>query len=192
MNPIWIVVVALVGLFVITRIRSRKRTRRDKRPPVAGPRVQGSQVVACLHPRMGAACLADAGMQFGKGFRRKEGPQLPHDAQCRCEVVNFAFTSSEVFNGALRQLGAVKSVLPELSPEDGQRLVERLRAVEAAPVPAERAAYEAAVGVEAFAPGVQEALRSFLAERHAFLQQTVAEAPAGSGTDTRERMESSE
>ncbi|NIP71732.1 MAG: hypothetical protein GWO16_01270, partial [Gammaproteobacteria bacterium] len=70
---------------------------------------QGYQVSAYVHPHMSQACLYDHGMQFGKGFRRKVGPALPHDAGCQCEVTPFSFTSSEVFNGALRSVSAIRS-----------------------------------------------------------------------------------
>ena len=192
MNPIWIIVAAMVALLVITRIRSRRRSRLQKRPPIAGPRIQGSQVCAYVHPRMSTACVFDHGMQFGKGFRRKEGPQLPHDAECRCEALPFAFTSSEVFNGALRSLGAVKSSIEGLQPADGQKLIERLKVAESgAPAP-ELSDYVAAVGVEAFPPELQPALYEFLAERHAYLLQLQRETSAGSESTSPDQMESSE
>ena len=192
MNELWIVAAAIVGLAIFARMRSRRKIVPTRRQPSAGPRIQGSQVSAYLHPRMSAACLFDNGLQFGKGFRRKDGPQLPHSPDCRCEVVAFAFTSSEVFNGALRNLGAVKSSLPGLQPADGLRLVEQLKSVEAQPLPADAAAYAAALGVESFPTELQAALRAFAAERHAFLLAAAAEAPGRAGPITPDQMEPSE
>jgi hypothetical protein len=193
MKPIWLAVVGVAVLLLITRIRSRRRMQAQRRrPPAPGPRIQGSQVNAYIHPRMGAACLQDSGLQFGKGFRRKEGPALPHDAECGCEAIPFAFTSNEVFNGALHRVGTVKSTLEGLTRDDANKLVERLKAAEAGPLAPEPAAYEAAVGVEAFPPALQAALRAFLAERYAYLQERERETPAGSEPVTPDRMESSE
>lgn len=187
---IWIVVAGLVALWLVTRMRSRRRTESRRRRPSAGPRIQGFQVTAYVHPRMSAACLADHGVQFGKGFRRKEGPALPHDEACRCEAIPFAFTSREVFNGALRRVGQVRSSIEGLSPTDGQLLIERLRAVEVNPPPAEPEAYIAAVGPERFPEEVQPALRAFLGLRHAYLLER--EPPSGPESVTPEPIESSE
>ena len=192
MNELWIVAAAIVALAIFARMRSRRNIVPTRRQPSAGPRIQGSQVVTFLHPRMSAACLFDNGLQFGKGFRRKDGPQLPHSPHCRCEVVAFAFTSSEVFNGALRNVGAVKSSLPGLQPSDGLRLVEQLRSVEAQPLPADAAAYSAALGVESFPPELQAGLHAFAAERHAFLSAAAAEAPGRAEPITPDQMEPSE
>jgi hypothetical protein len=193
MNELWIVAAAIVGLAIFARMRSRRNTLPTRRlQPSAGPRIHGSRVVAYVHPRMSTACLFDNGLQFGKGFRRKEGPQLPHSPACRCEVVSFAFTASEVFNGALRNVGAVKSSLPGLQPADGLRLIDRLKIVEAQPLPADADAYVAAVAVDTFPPELQPALRDFAAERHAFLRSAAAEAAGRAEPITPDQIEPSE
>ncbi len=169
MEHLWILAAAAVLLFVFARMRGRRRPRASVQPP-AGPRVQGAMLGAYVHPRMSAACLHDDGVQFGKGFRRKEGPSLPHDAACGCEVKPFAFTSSEVFNGALRSLRATRCSIPDLPPPEIERLVDGLRRAEAQWPATDAQAYAAAVGVEAFPAPHREAVGAFLAERWAFLQ----------------------
>ena len=191
MNQIWIIVAALVALLLITRIRSRRRAAQRRRPPSPGPRIQGYQVSAFVHPRMGQACLFDSGVQFGKGFRRKEGPQLPHDAECRCEVVPFSFTSNEVFNGALRSVAPPKCSIAGLEPEDTGRLIERLKAVEAQPLPADAAAYSAAVALESFSANLRPALEAFLEERYAFLQGAATETSRGPDSITFDPVDTS-
>lgn len=189
---IWIIVAGLLVLFFVARTRSRRREERRRRKPSAGPRIQGYQVTAYVHPRMSAACLADHGVQYGKGFRRKEGPALPHDEACQCEPIPFAFTSREVFNGALRKVGRIKSSIEGLSPDDCQRLIERLRETEQGPPPAEPEAYIAAVGPERFAEELQPPLRAFLGLRHAYLLEIQRETPAGGEPAIPEQIESSE
>jgi hypothetical protein len=189
MNQLWIVAVVLVALLVFTRLRSRRRLAERQHPPASGPRVQGHQVRAFVHARMGTACLYDNGMQFGRGFRRKEGPALPHDALCRCEAVPFSFTSSEVFNGALRNLAGTRGDIAGLDPAEGTRLIERLKTVETAPLPADANEYVAAVGLDAFAPGVRPALRDALRERHAFLHRQPGKSAERAGGLTSNGME---
>jgi hypothetical protein len=192
MNQIWIIVAVLVVLVLVMRIRARRQGARFQRPLAAGPRIQGYQVVAFVHPRMSAACLFDHGLQFGRGFRRKEGPQLPHDGECRCESVAFSFSSSEVFNGALRAVGQARSTIDGLQADDIARLLERLKAVEVHALPPDAAAYAQAVGAGDFPPAVQAPLRAFLAERHAYLQQHPPAVQAGGEARPPHRLETPE
>ena len=169
MNQIWIVIAVLVALLIFMRIRSRRKSK-PRRPPATGPRIHGIQVNAFVLPRMGDGCLYDNGVQYGKGFRRKEGPVLPHDAECRCEAVPFSFTSSEVFNGALRNVGNIQSTIPDFSGAAAAMLIDRLKAVEAHPLPEDESAYLAAIGPSAFAHPYRRALEAFLSERYAYLR----------------------
>ena len=193
MNRLWIVLAVMIGLFIVLRLRARRRQQPARRLPPAGPRIQGAQVSAWVHPRMSTACLLDSDLKFGKGFRRKEAPQLPHDAQCGCKVVPFSFTSNEVFNGALRSTDTARTSISGMDPAQAQQLLERLRAVEAQPVPAAVGDYAAAVGVERFAPALHEALHGFLTERHAYLQQHPAHGhPLETGGTSSVAMEPTE
>lgn len=167
MQPIWAVLIALVIFFLVFRMRQRRRRVPEEK--VYARRVEGFQVSAFLHPRASAACLADHGVQFGKGFRRKEGPALPHDGLCQCRAAPFSFTSNEVFQGALRRSAPPRVSIPGLSEDDAAALLELLRAWNQAP-PAGGAAL-ASVDWTRFSPGHREALETFLRER---LEFTVA------------------
>ncbi len=182
MNQIWIVVVVLVGLVIFTRLRNRRSTR-SKAVHTPGPKISGFQVNAYLHPRMSAACLFDHGVQFGKGFRRKEGPEIPHEESCRCEVLPFTFSASEVFNGALRKFGESKGDVPGLPPEDMEGLIARMKEIESRPVNSDRAAYLEAMGLESIPKNTRPDWERFLSDRHDFLLQS-------EGEETRERENS--
>lgn len=184
MERLWIVLAALVALFVFARMRARRRAKPRRIAPAAGPRIQGSYVSGWLHPRMSAACLYDCGVQFGKGFRRKEGPTLPHDDACGCTVVPFSFTSNEVFNGALRNASTARASIEGMDGAEAMHLADRLRAVESQPLPADAEGYAAAVGVDGFPAALHEPVRAFLAERHAFLIQGATGGAAPQGTAT--------
>lgn len=170
MNNIWIVVLLLIAVLIFARVRMRRDTRRPVAPKV-GPRVTGSQVVAFVHPRMDAACLFDNGVQFGRGFRRKDGPSLPHDDACGCEIQPFNFTSGEVFDGALRNVGELKSTIPDLVTKDTAKLIDCLKQVEGSSLPEGEAAYIEAVDLGSFPQTRLEALRAFLTERYAYLKE---------------------
>lgn len=190
MNQIWMLLLVVIALLVITRMRTRNRRGGgdEARNSTPALKLSGYQVNAYVHPRMSRACLFDHGMQFGRGFRRKEGPELPHDADCRCRLVPFSFTSSEVFNGALRNLAPVESSLPGLSERDGRRLVEMLRSVEGGRLPQSEEAYLTACEPQGFDAASREAVSGFLRERYRFLQGAepasagAAQDPAGEET----------
>ncbi|MDH5753022.1 MAG: hypothetical protein OEZ59_11490, partial [Deltaproteobacteria bacterium] len=125
---------------------------------------------------MGKACLFDSGTQHGRGFRRKEGPNLPHDENCRCESVAFSFTSTEVFHGALRKITRLDCSIPGLPEIQTRRLLELLKSAETRPVPASREEYLAAVTPGEFPEAWQDEVRQFLLQRHAFLLETTGQA----------------
>lgn len=181
MQELWIVLLVAAALLVLFRVRARRR-RPASRPASQPLRISGYQINAGLHPRMSTACLFDHGLQYGKGFRRKEGPELPHRDDCRCETVPFSFTSSEVFNGALRGLAHVDPGDTDLSPEGATMLLERLKSLEGQPVPADPEAYVAQVDLSSLPAAEREPARAFLAERHAWLTGAGKAAP-GPTTD---------
>lgn len=168
MNYLWIVVAVLVLFFVFSRTRRRQGRARNQEM-IAAPRVHGFQVNAYLHPRMSGACLFDNGIQYGRGFRRKEGPALPHDAECGCEAVAFSYTSTEVFKGVLRDGGKVRSTIPDFPSEEAGHLIERLKVVEAGPPPAALEEYIAQIDLSLFPAKYQNDIKGFLKERHGFL-----------------------
>lgn len=175
MNTLW--AVALVGVAFVIVMRLRGRRKRLPKVPVYSRRIEGYQVVASLAPDMSARCLFDHGVQFGKGFRRKEGPALPHDGRCHCASVRFSFTSNEVFNGALRSFAEVHSDIPGLPQEAAGKLLEQLKRVESAQLPPSREAYKAAVEMDEFPGKVGDAVAGFLDDRYEFLSGENRQGP---------------
>jgi hypothetical protein len=170
MNP-YIAVLLLLGLMAVGWRFARRRPPSESKERVRRPerKVEGFLVWSPLHVRMGRGCIADHGMQFGVGFRRKEGPLLPHDPNCRCETVAFTFTGSEVFGGALRRLGVPKSLEPGFPVAAIAPALAALKRINAEPLPSDADAYLALAGVDAFDEGTRGAVAAFLRERYAFL-----------------------
>jgi len=184
MDSIWVAIVVLVAFFVILRLRNRRKGKPQEPQPYMR-RIDGYQVDAYLHPRMSRACLFDNGIQYGKGFRRKEGPALPHDELCRCRATPFSFTSNEVFNGALRSFSGPISSIPDLPPERARALADALKQVERKPVPEEAEDYVDAV-MTTLEPTDQERgeFRTFLHERHAYLTEQDDQGQGSAPGDT--------
>ena len=170
MSPVWAVVLVLVAFAVVLRLKNRRKNR--PAVPVYSRRIEGFQVVAQLEPNMPGACLFDHGIQYGKGFRRKEGPALPHAENCRCASLPFSFTSNEVFNGALRNFAEVRTDIPHLSVKPASRLVDQMKRVESSPLPATLEGYIAAVDMGELPDKSSQAVRNFLTARYEHLNGT--------------------
>jgi hypothetical protein len=166
-NQTWVLVVAGLAFFLVLTIRNRKKRAPETKVPAR--RIEGFQVIAFLHPRVSPACLADHGIRFGKGFRRKESPPLPHDDGCRCRAAPFTLTSTEAFHGALRQQRAPDASIDELRSQDTQTLLELLRA-ESGPPPESVELYLARFAADRFTPEGRLPLEGFLRERYEFLR----------------------
>ena len=200
----YVLIVAVVVVFlVILRLKARSKRSRRREPVVYARRIDGAQVNAFLHPQISESCLFDHGLQFGKGFRRKEGPPLPHDETCRCLIHPFSYTSTEVFNGALRSHAPLASSIEGLQQSDGQRLVDALKQDIGLPLPAQADAYVARVMVflDNLDAPVKAAVEAFLRERHAYLRaaggapasqaaRNGGTPPAGPATDKSEVVKS--
>ena len=169
MSPVWAILLVLVVFAVVLRLKGRNR--RKLKVPVYSRRIEGMQVVAQIEPDMSSGCLFDHGIQFGKGFRRKEGPRLPHPGNCRCRTVPFSFNSNEVFNGALRNFANIGTDYTELPAETAGKLAERMKAAENPQAPNTLEAYLAAVSVEDVGKNARAEIEKFLTARFEFLQR---------------------
>jgi hypothetical protein len=169
------VIVLLLGI-----LRARPGRRRQERG-LAIPKVEGFQVTGPLHPRMTRGCVFDLGLQYGRGFRRKEGPALPHGPNCECRAVPFAFSGQEVFSGSLRRFAEIRCSMPGFPPEACRPLLEGLRRVNAEPVPGTLTEYLGRVGLlESLPPHQREPVLRFLEDRYAYLCDP-RPAPAADG-----------
>jgi len=169
MNQVELALLALAAVAAVllwSRIRSvRRRTRKEIPIPV----VEGFQVQSPLHPRMLRACVFDLGLPYGPGFRRKEGPALPHGPDCQCRAVPFAVPGTDVFPGSLRKVAGLQCSSAGFPPEACQPLLDTLRRIDAEPLPPSLAGYLALARVDSFASEHRESVRNFLENRHEFL-----------------------
>ena len=172
LSKIGLAFLAVAVIFLVGRMRRRNKDRPE--PGRGNLRVVGSHLTARLHPRMGRGCVAQHGLQFGRGFRVKEAPALPHHGQCACETAPFNFSSAEVFGGALRELGGVQSDVPEIQGEDALNVLNAIRQAETEPLPDSLDAYVALVGTPVMDAEAVRGLSALLVERHAYL---LAEEP---------------
>lgn len=163
-------ILAVVAVFlVILRLKKRNKGKKSS-PAVYARRIEGAQVYTALHAAVPDNCLFDHGLQFGKGFRRKEGPELPHDGDCQCVISRFSYTSTEVFNGALRNHETIESAIAILDNRENLQLIEALKRVAGQFVAENPDSYAAQVlDGDEWKPGSRIEIEKFLRQRHAFL-----------------------
>lgn len=63
------------------------------------------------------SCLESDGIRYGKQFKLKNPPVLPHEPGCRCEATKLFYTSDDVFQGTSPILKH-KSALGDISAKD--------------------------------------------------------------------------
>ena len=63
------------------------------------------------------SCLESDGVRYGKQFKLKNPPELPHESGCRCEATKLFYTSDDVFQGTSPILTR-KSELGDISSKD--------------------------------------------------------------------------
>ena len=63
------------------------------------------------------SCLESDGTRYGRQFKQKTPPDLPHENGCRCETTKLFYTSEEVFNGT-SPVTKHKSALGDLCSKD--------------------------------------------------------------------------
>jgi hypothetical protein len=187
MNPSFLGVLVMLGLVVVGWRLARRKPRSESEDRIRRPerRVEGFQVWSPLHLRIGRSCLFDYGLQYGPGFRRKEGPLLPHDPHCHCETLPFNLTASEVFAGGLRRIGEPKSLETGFPLGAITQTLTALKRINAEPLPGDVEAYLALVGMDAFSPADHDAVDAFLRERYAFLThpEHVTDSPSSRSSD---------
>ncbi len=182
MNQYVLIIIVFLAFLVILRLRARSKKKRSVSPLVYSRRVDGMQINAYIHPAISEQCLFDHGIQYGKGFRRKEGPLLPHNDTCQCEDLRFSFTSTEVFNGALRNPTSLRSSIEGLTLPNSFRLVEAMKSKSGQPLPDTPEDYVATVFGE-WEPekGQKHEIEQFLRERFDLLRSRQTALPPVSG-----------
>ena len=63
------------------------------------------------------SCLESDGTRYGRQFKQKKPPNLPHEQGCRCETTKLFYTSKDVFEGT-SPVTKHKSALGDLCSKD--------------------------------------------------------------------------
>lgn len=126
-HTVLLVVVAAGLLYWLNKIRKKNVFKRHKPIERSPTKIDGFEVQAVLSADTPLECLRHDGLRYGASFRLKTAPPLPHNELCQCKVVNLSYSSSEVFEGALRKNSMRESTLGVLSFAEASVLKDMLK-----------------------------------------------------------------
>ncbi|MBF0240029.1 MAG: hypothetical protein HQM12_20195 [SAR324 cluster bacterium] len=130
-----LLVVAIALGFWLLRSKKKHLFQRYKPPVKVITQIRGSRVAAYLGLDTPLECLMADETRFGESFRLKQLSQFPHGANCRCSIQPISFSSTEVFEGALRTQGGNESEVGFLSSTEASALKKMLLGLYSHPLP---------------------------------------------------------
>ena len=92
-------------------------SNRKKNPAPFVTTIEAIEIQTFLDWNTPQFCLECDGVRYGKQFKQKTAPDLPHESGCRCEATKLFYTSDDVFQGTSPVL-THKSALGDLSTKD--------------------------------------------------------------------------
>ena len=112
--------IAVVAVALIYWVWTKKNQILPKRNDESEPfitTIEAIELKAYLDWDTPMSCLESAGTRFGRQFKQKTPPDLPHEQGCRCETTKLFYTSEEVFQGT-SPVTKHKSALGDLCSKD--------------------------------------------------------------------------
>ena len=127
MVKVLLVIVGVGLIFWLNRIRKKDVFKRHHRIERSETSVSGFEIQTPLSAETPLECLRHDGLRFGESFRLKTAPPLPHNEHCQCKIVNLSYTSTEVFEGALRHHSIRETTMGTLDHKEASLLREMLK-----------------------------------------------------------------
>ncbi len=104
-------------------------SNRKKNPAPFVTTIEAIEIQTFLDWNTPQFCLECDGVRYGKQFKQKTAPDLPHESGCRCEATKLFYTSDDVFQGT-SPVSTHKSALGDLSTKDAlllKRILLKIR-----------------------------------------------------------------
>ena len=124
-------VIAVVAVALIYWVWTKKNqilpNRNDESEPFITT-IEAIELKTYLDWDTPASCLASDGTRYGRQFKQKNPPELPHEQGCRCETTKLFYTSEDVFQGT-SPVTKHKSALGDLCSKDALLLKNILREI---------------------------------------------------------------
>ena len=112
--------IAVVALALIYWVWTKKNQILPKRNDESEPfitTIEAIELKTYLDWDTPVSCLESDGTRYGRQFKQKKPPDLPHEQGCRCETTKLFYTSEDVFQGT-SPVTQHKSALGDLCSKD--------------------------------------------------------------------------
>ena len=112
--------IAVVAVALVYWVWTKKNQILPKRNDESEPfitTIEAIELKTYLDWDTPVSCLESDGTRYGRQFRQKTPPDLPHDKGCRCEITKLFYTSEDVFQGT-SPVTKHKSALGDLCSKD--------------------------------------------------------------------------
>ena len=112
--------IAVIALALIYWVWTKKNQILQKRNDESEPfitTIEAIELKTYLDWDTPVSCLESDGTRFGRQFKQKSPPDLPHERGCRCETTKLFYTSEDVFQGN-SPVTKHKSALGDLCSKD--------------------------------------------------------------------------
>ena len=94
--------IAVVAVALIYWVWTKKNQILPKRNDESEPfitTIEAIELKTYLDWDTPVSCLESDGTRYGRQFKQKKPPDLPHEQGCRCETSKLFYTSEDVFQG---------------------------------------------------------------------------------------------
>ena len=112
--------IAIVAVALIYWVWTKKNQifprRKDESEPFITT-IEAIELKTYLDWDTPVSCLESDGTRYGRQFKQKTPPDLPHEQGCRCETTKLFYTSEDVFQGT-SPVTQHKSALGDLCAKD--------------------------------------------------------------------------
>ena len=112
--------IAIVAVALIYWVWTKKNQILPKKNDESDPfitTIEAIELKTYLDWDTPVSCLESDGTRYGRQFKQKTVPDLPHEQGCRCETTKLFYTSEDVFQGT-SPVTKHKSALGDLFSKD--------------------------------------------------------------------------
>ena len=118
------ILIAVFGILLIYWVYKKKKDfliRRETFQPII-TEIKANVLEVYLDWDTPLICLQKDGTKYGKIFKEKIPPTLPHNSKCNCQIVTEFYNSSDIFNKNSNINKKYNSSLGKLDYESGKKL----------------------------------------------------------------------
>jgi hypothetical protein len=117
MLKLFIAVVSVILLYWVWHKKNQIFSKQNNKVDPFITTIEAIELQTFLDWDTPLSCLEGDGIRYGRQFKQKKPPDLPHEPGCRCIATKLFYTSNDVFQGT-SPASTHKSALGDISSKD--------------------------------------------------------------------------